>query len=122
MITTLQTKEQWWKLLEEDPTNSSVRLMFADWLEEKGETILANGQRRQVKDGRKPEKMGILELYYWHDPNICNSKEDDVPHNIDSAIFRFLKTGNPFATIPCLRKYTSLQEAEEDFANAVDYD
>ena len=35
------TREQWLKLLEEDPWDPERRLAFADWLEEQGQAVEA---------------------------------------------------------------------------------
>lgn len=42
--------------LEQSPDDWEMRLVYADWLEERRESIRANGQRWQVENGKRPDK------------------------------------------------------------------
>ena len=49
------TLEDWYVQIEQNPIDWELRSVFADWLEDQGETTLALGQRWQVKHQRTPQ-------------------------------------------------------------------
>lgn len=46
------TEQHFQTHLEQSPNDWGARLVYADWLEERGESIRANGQRWQVENGK----------------------------------------------------------------------
>jgi len=57
MISDNPTYKQFYKELELAPDDWDTRLIFADWLEEQGESTLSNGQKLQVEHKKYPDKV-----------------------------------------------------------------
>jgi uncharacterized protein (TIGR02996 family) len=66
--------------LEQSPDDWEMRLVYADWLEERGESIQANGQRWQVEHKKYPEnsqkQIHIRFPFTWYS---YRDDPDDVP-------------------------------------------
>ncbi len=58
--------------LEHHPDGWEMRLVYADWLEEQGESLLANGQRWQVENGKYSKS--------WFGHTFINSRYGFAPY------------------------------------------
>ncbi len=65
--------------LDEQPYDWHTRLVYADWLEERGEAILANGQRWMVAN-QKFTKEPRFE--WWSEKQWDLDNHDVLPHGI----------------------------------------
>lgn len=54
-------------LLDEYPHDWEMRLVYADWLDEIGETVKANGQRWQAMERKTPKRSNGVTAWYWLD-------------------------------------------------------
>lgn len=65
--------ESFIRVVNKKPRDNFVRLAFADWLDEHGQTVLAHGYRWAVEYNRAPgkETHPCVNLpYYWDEPHL----------------------------------------------------
>ncbi len=64
----------WDKLFTESPDDWDSRLVYADWLEDEGLSVLATGQRWQAAHKRHPAVDLRSETYEYHPHSVPNWK------------------------------------------------
>jgi len=82
-------------LLDRNPSDWDTRLLYADWLEEQGLNVRANGQRWQARERKCPKLSNMFGLWYWVDlrhfcPGACEWSlfREWIPTNIWKLIPR----------------------------------
>jgi uncharacterized protein (TIGR02996 family) len=61
------TESHFETILDANPSDWHARLLYADWLEEQGLGVRANGQRWQASLGKCPEYSNMSGLWHWRD-------------------------------------------------------
>jgi uncharacterized protein (TIGR02996 family) len=59
------TESHFESILDQNPSDWDTRLLYADWLEEQGQHIRANGQRWQAKWEKCPEYLTNTGAWGW---------------------------------------------------------
>jgi uncharacterized protein (TIGR02996 family) len=112
------TDADWDRLLDQTPGDATLRLGYADWLEENGETARAGAQRWLAARGLYPQPYGTEaegkvwwykreQEAYRHDPN-------DLPLTLCDSLQPPTKTENRRGMV-----YPSRRAAEDDLARAL---
>lgn len=103
-----------WKAFEEDPFGVSA-CALADWLEEQGEQVAADGVRWMHKFSRRPYRT--CGVFGWFDGDRFGEHADQAS-NLPPALFRRLaRAGRPVGS--SRRYYESHREAALDLAQAL---
>lgn len=118
---------EWYTVIAVSPADWDLRRVFADWLDEAGEPVLALGQRWQVKWQRNPiPPAGANYGFGWWRTTlvkdavafremVCREKRcslDDLP---DAVWVRLRQT----LANTCFREYPSVEAAERDLAGVI---
>jgi len=115
----MTTEEDFWRALEADPADWDLRLVFADWLEDHGEEVLAAGQRWQAHARQKPDpNFGS----YWSWFRLDEEESKRLRYHLDPDLFAFLEGedlthGGRYSTE--WKDYSSMREADQALARAL---
>jgi uncharacterized protein (TIGR02996 family) len=114
------TENEFEFLLAINQTDWNTRVIYADWLEEQGEHVRANGQRWQAKNKKHPRKwdkhndttlQAIKNLWFWFDDQI-----DDWANCLPQHIFIEIGFQFPHSGYKDFRFYRTCKNAEIDLA------
>lgn len=107
------TLQDWWALLTKDPEDWNTRLAFADWLNDRGELELEQGQRWQVKHQKHPCLCRDGEWTWFMTLGIRDEYDD-----LARPLFARLKSSRN--QDPAWRDYETMAQAEQDLAQALE--
>ncbi len=109
-------RDEFQKHLEQNPKDWETRLVYADWLEEVGDLILANGQRWQVEFMKHAEQVRGVKGYQWTFDSEFRA-EYDLPAIMRIRIVSELL--DVIEGVPKSRDYETILDAEIHLANAL---
>ena len=109
------TQQDWGKLFEDNPEDRTLRLAFADWLEEHGEAGRAEGVRWYVETGRKPYRSSQPGLWVWWDQGQFVTL---TPDNAPTGVFRKLEAYRTRESSASSRYYEGRATAESALVDA----
>ncbi len=108
--------------LDQHPDDWTHRLVYADWLDEHGHDVLADGQRWQAKHQKHPLGSGRDYAWWWHPTGFVNWQSNDRPgshSNVTNysgpltAVMDGMHGGHDWGP------YENRQEAEKTLAHAL---
>jgi uncharacterized protein (TIGR02996 family) len=80
-------EEAFWAAIEARPEDHLPRLVFADWLDERGRQGEATAWRETV--GFAPRRFYTLNVVAWHDASVfTNGAPDDLPRRVFRRIVK----------------------------------
>jgi hypothetical protein len=106
------------KQIKEAPMNWELRLILADILEERGEDVLARGQRWQSNHKKRPWSYQVDSYKIWYNIDTVN-KELDPNSDIPQKVFNKLTSTHVNNMNQYSSSYDTIEEAECDLANAL---
>lgn len=120
-MTTMVTEEDFQAVLDADPTDQTARVIFADWLQERGDER-AEGYRKLAETGRNPVTWNFVTWYAErHHPNRLESRPSALPNKWFDLLAGGTST-NGDSKIEGRKylwwDYRSRREAEDDAARA----
>lgn len=104
-------ESHWEDLIADNPEDHTVRLAYADWLEESGEERKAEAVRWCLQEGKAPRKGISNQDWCWWSHDVWPSS-DWEPDDLPGALFERLPGCEPEKT-PQVLWYRSRLEAEK---------
>ena len=105
------TRADWDKFLAENPGDQTLRLAFADWLDDAGELTRAEAVRFLLREGKRPRpSLGPDSIHCWWSHDVWPTTSWD-PEDLPQALFECLPGFDPRET-PQRIRYDSFQQAE----------
>lgn len=119
---TTTTEADFLKAIEANPVDWNLRLVYADFLEELGDSIGARGQRWQAEHRKTSKDSSAPKSHYWYDqakysgknPGWYESEEDEL----DEELFNELQGYVYCFNVGC-KTFADFAAAERSLAEAL---
>jgi uncharacterized protein (TIGR02996 family) len=86
-------EEDWNRLLAEKPKDKTLRLVYADWLEETGQVVKAEGVRWYLAEKKRPSEGSDNTWCWWSHDAWPNTGWD--PDDLPGSLFECLQGWDP---------------------------
>jgi uncharacterized protein (TIGR02996 family) len=107
------TTTDWYALLAARPDDWPTRLVFGDWLDERGEDAAANGQRWQASEKKHPWYSSFHYDWNWWGDGKYRSEVDYLPADLFDAL------PAPVKAVHHWKCWQTLADAEAALARAL---
>lgn len=114
----MTTEADFQRSLDLDPDNFGLRLIFADWLEERGD-VRAAGMRWMGENGKWPNAHGNIGPYWSGIPHLDKDQDENLrKRTLPPAMLKALK-GHIDRPATLYKEYRSRQAAEDALCHAI---